>query len=148
MPSDDISSYFRRLALGSDTQRRLKLKPLGRAVFRTADIEDGWVHQIPPERLADDEDVVCFFEQDILNEMTVGTKVTAQICELSSGFRFVKTLENVQPSFYTFLPQHLIKDYKPPRINDRPPRSVHDTAAAAPEHEAAEEQAGEQPGEE
>lgn len=127
MPSDATSNHFRRLALSPD--QNLNLAPLGRAVFRRAIIDDGWVHQVAPEPLPADEDVVLYFEQDMLAEMTVGMKVTAVICELSSGFRFVKTLETVQPSFYTFLPQHLIKDYKPPRLNDRPARSIHDNAA-------------------
>ncbi|EJP63479.1 argonaute siRNA chaperone complex subunit Arb1 [Beauveria bassiana ARSEF 2860] len=135
MPDDDVSGYFERLALGAgaDTMTRLKLQPLGRAVFRPAELQDGWVRQVPFEALPADEDVVFLLERDILEAMTVGTLMTAHVCELSSGLRFIKTIETVQPSFYTFLPQHLIKDYKPPRANDRPPPSIHDRAAAAEE---------------
>ncbi|KAM3499621.1 hypothetical protein MY10362_007126 [Beauveria mimosiformis] len=133
MPDDDVCGYFERLALGADAdaETRLRLQPLGRAVFRPAKLQDGWVRQVPLEALPADEDVVFFLERDILEAMTVGTLMTAHVCELSSGLRFIKTIETVQPSFYTFLPQHLIKDYKPPRANDRPPPSVHDRAAAA-----------------
>ncbi|OAA76614.1 Argonaute complex, subunit Arb1 [Akanthomyces lecanii RCEF 1005] len=141
MPTDDITSCFRRLALGSEAHKTLNLQPLGRAVFRPTVIEDGWVRQVLAQTpLSEDEDVVFFFERELLAAMTVGMMVTAQVCELSSGFRFVKTLEQVQPSFYTFLPQHLIKDYKPPRPNDRPPPSVHDRAAAATAEEPEEEE--------
>ncbi|KAM3521283.1 hypothetical protein NHJ13051_006327 [Beauveria bassiana] len=135
MPDNDVSGYFERLALGAgaDTMTRLKLQPLGRAIFRPAELRDGWVRQVPFEALPADEDVVFLLERDILEAMTVGTLMTAHVCELSSGLRFIKTIETVQPSFYTFLPQHLIKDYKPPRANDRPPPSIHDRAAAAEE---------------
>ncbi|KAM3490675.1 hypothetical protein MY3957_006000 [Beauveria namnaoensis] len=135
MPDDDVSGYFERLALGAgaDTMTRLKLQPLGRAIFRPAELRDGWVRQVPFEALPADEDVVFLLERNILEAMTVGTLMTGQVCELSSGLRFIKTIETVQPSFYTFLPQHLIKDYKPPRANDRPPPSIHDKAAAAEE---------------
>ncbi|XWX01189.1 hypothetical protein V2A60_009215 [Cordyceps javanica] len=144
MPGEDVAGYFGRLALGGGsgggtgngsgsehTHKRLGLQPLGRALFRPTVIEDGWVRQVPLEALPADEDVVFFFERDLLATMTLGMKVTAQVCELSTGFRFVKTLETVQPSFYTFLPQHLLKDYKPPRANDRPPPSIHDGTAPA-----------------
>ncbi len=140
LPTPAVTSYFRRLALGSEAHRMLGLQPLGRAVFRPTVIEDGWVRQVPEAPLPADHDVVFFFEQDLLAEMTVGTLVTARVGELSSGFRFVKTLETVQPSFYTFLPQHLIKDYKPPRVNDRPPPSIHDKAAATAVAEVPEEE--------
>ncbi|KAM3512375.1 hypothetical protein MY11210_003941 [Beauveria gryllotalpidicola] len=133
MPDDDVAGYFGRLALGADAETRLRLQPLGRAVFRPAVLQDGWVRQVPLEALPADEDVVFFLERDILEAMTVGTLMTAHICELSSGLRFIKTIETLQPSFYTFLPQHLIKDYKPPRANDRPPPSVHDRVATAGE---------------
>ncbi|KAM3450071.1 hypothetical protein MY3296_006379 [Beauveria thailandica] len=135
MPDDDVCGYFERLALGADAdaETRLRLQPLGRAVFRPAELQDGWVRQVPLEALPADEDVVFLLERDILDAMTAGTLMTAHVCELSSGLRFIKTIETVQPSFYTFLPQHLIKDYKPPRANDRPPPSIHDRAAAAEE---------------
>lgn len=139
MPADDVAGCFRRLALGREARTMLNLQPLGRAVFRPTVIEDGWVRQGSAEApLAEDEDVVFLFERDLLAAMTVGMMVTAHVCELSSGFRFVKTLEQVQPSFYTFLPQHLIKDYKPPRPDGRPPPSVHDRAAAATAEECQE----------
>lgn len=130
MPDDDVTGYFGRLALGADSHTPLHLQPLGRAVFRPTVIEDGWVRQVPQEQLPDDEDIVFLWERELLAAMTVGMKMTAHVGELSSGFRFVKALETVQPSFYTFLPQHLIKDYKPPRVNDRPPPSIHDGAQA------------------
>ncbi|OAA56105.1 Argonaute complex, subunit Arb1 [Cordyceps fumosorosea ARSEF 2679] len=130
MPDAGVESCFRRLAIGDDA-RKLNLQPLGRAVFRPTVVEDGWVRQLPLEDLPADEDVVFLLERDLLEAMTLGMMMTATVCELSSGFRFLKTIETLQPSFYTFLPQHLIKDYKPPRANDRPPPSVHDGAAAA-----------------
>lgn len=129
-PSQDLSLFFRRLSLSSGAAaKRLNLQPLGRAVFRPTTIENGWVQQMPHEPLPE-EDVVLYFEDPILEEMTTGMKVTARVCELSSGFRFVGTFETVQPSFYEFLPQHLMKRFAPPRVHDRPARSIHDKDVA------------------
>lgn len=142
MPSEATVNYFCRLALapaaatspssldGDQQHTPLGLQPLGRAVFRPTVIQDGWVRQSKASPIGEEEDVVFFFEKEILEEMTLGMKVTACVAELSMGFRFVKKFEVVQPSFYVFLPQHLTRYFKPPTVNDRPPRSIHDAAGA------------------
>jgi hypothetical protein len=54
---------------------------------------------------------------------------------LNTGIRFIKTISRIVPSFYTFLPQQMMRHYKQPRDDDRPAPSVQNPEAQE-EHSA------------
>ncbi|KAM0476497.1 hypothetical protein ACHAPX_006411 [Trichoderma viride] len=106
----------------------LPLAPIGTVTLKHAVIEDGWVHPDTPHPLAT-RDIELYFEQDILENFRPGMKMTLEIGEIGGGISFVRSIRNIVPSFYTFLPQELMRGFKPPRENDRPAPSTHDPSA-------------------
>lgn len=125
LPSQDVIRRFRRIATGTE-HKPLGYKPLGKAVFVTATVEDGWAKPDQTKDTPKAEEVVLFFETDILENMKTGMKVSATVCQTASGLRFLKAVHGVYPSFYTFLPQQLMKGFKTPRAEERPAQSIHD----------------------
>ncbi|KAL7925656.1 Argonaute siRNA chaperone complex subunit Arb1 domain-containing protein [Trichoderma austrokoningii] len=119
-----------------DRTQKIFLGPLGTITVRQAVIEDGWVHPYTPRPLGT-EDINLYFEQNILESFKPGMKMTLEIGEIGGGINFVRRIRNIVPSFYKFLPQELMRGFKPPRENDRPAPSIH--TLAAEDHEAFEE---------
>ncbi|KAJ6444968.1 argonaute complex, subunit Arb1 [Purpureocillium lavendulum] len=129
--SDDIIKKFQRLKIGDG---KFQVAPLGTALVRPATIEDGWESPIRPGPVAGG-DMKLFFEDATLANMRQGTKMTLIIVELDIGIHFAKACSLVVPTYYTFLPQELMKHYKMPRVNERPAPSVHDLRADAEQHD-------------
>ncbi|KND87209.1 Argonaute-binding protein 1 [Tolypocladium ophioglossoides CBS 100239] len=125
----DTMERFKRLKVGDDDDR---VAPVGRALFKPATIDDGWEN--PPAASVDGAGIWLYFEDATLAKMPLGVKMTLTIIELDVGIRFVKAFSNVVPSFYTFLPQELMKHYKLPRDNERPAPSVHNPEAEEKQH--------------
>lgn len=102
--------------------------PIGSAIFKPAIIEDDWEQ---PAALAPDigQEVMLYFDDGMLENMKPGMKMTLTLCELDVGFKFVKTIEIIVPSFYTYLPQEMMRHFKEPKDNDRPAPSVENPEA-------------------
>ncbi|UNI16824.1 hypothetical protein JDV02_003223 [Purpureocillium takamizusanense] len=126
----DIIERFKQLKIGDGEPG---LAPIGRVCVRPTSIEDGWDHPSGPAPV-DSDNMWLFFEDAILANMREGMKMAVVIIELEVGFRFVKACSNVVPTFYTFLPQELMKHYKMPRVNERPAPSVHDRFGDEAQH--------------
>ncbi|KAH6894561.1 Argonaute complex, subunit Arb1 [Thelonectria olida] len=121
-PQQDVVDRFKLLVIEDDTQQHA---PIGKATFKPAIIEDNWVR--PNVAWPIEEDTMTLFIDDsLLEDMSIGMKGRLMICELDVGLRFVGAVEAIFPSFYTFLPQELMRHYKPPRESDRPAPSVND----------------------
>lgn len=116
-----------KVSTHEDTQQ-IFLAPLGTITVRRAIIDDGWVHPYTPHPL-EAKDIRIYFEQNILQSFKPGMKMTLEIGEIGGGITFVRRIRKIVPSFYTFLPQELMRGFKPPRENDRPAPSVHNPAA-------------------
>jgi hypothetical protein len=128
-PDADIDQRFRclRLTENDGTTSPFGLSAVGKAKFKTATIEDGWVQPPrPPHRVHDGRDLTLYFDDEILAYMKPGMKMTLEICELDTGLKFVKTLRALEPTYYTFLPQQLMRYFKSSRPDQRPAPSVHD----------------------
>ncbi|KAL7800252.1 Argonaute siRNA chaperone complex subunit Arb1 domain-containing protein [Trichoderma ceciliae] len=129
LPTEDMIERFKRLAIDiCDKKKKLRLMPIGKLSLKPATIEDGWVHPDTPHPLQGRE-IDLYFEQGILANLRPGMKMTLEIGELGAGVRFVRRIRKIVPSFYTFLPQELMRGFKPPRENDRPAPSIHDPTA-------------------
>ncbi|KAF5008498.1 hypothetical protein FDECE_5231 [Fusarium decemcellulare] len=124
-PSEDIIKRVKSLVIGDSAGKHV---PIGKATFKQTTIQDGYVS--PHVRWPISEDVMTlFFDASLLDNMVPGMKATMDICELDAGLRFVQRVDIIVPSFYTFLPQELMRGYKPPVKTNRPPPSVHDPFA-------------------
>lgn len=127
-PADSIVHRFRAIRLSDGT----KIRSIGSAIFRPATIESEFDEPVV-KTPASGYNVTLFFDDNILRNMKKGMKMTFTLAQLDNGFRFVKGLINIVPSFHTFLPQELMKYHKPPTKNNRPGPSVHGDAVDAGE---------------
>jgi hypothetical protein len=121
-PGEDIVSLFKKLRIGEGEQ---SIPAVGKIKLKSAIIEDDWVHPEVPPVLKQDEEVVLYFDDDLLGFLTTGMKMACELCELDVGVRFLKRLDVILPSFYTFLPQSMMRRYKPQAEDLRPAPSIH-----------------------
>lgn len=121
-PEADIIKRFRSLALDGSNA---KMQAVGKVIFKPATIEDDFDHPIVKHPASGEKQMTLFFDEKILAQLKPGMKMTLTIRQLDNGFRFVKNLVHIVPSFYTFLPQELMRHFKPPRPNERPGPSIH-----------------------
>lgn len=124
-PSDSLVQKFAALCIEGSSHA---VEPVGKLFFKTAVIEDEWEQPEMPRLLKNDQ-LWIYLEDRMLANITPGMRMEMKVIELNTGIRFVKTISRLVPSFYTFLPQQMMKHYKPPRENDRAAPSVHDPSA-------------------
>ncbi|KAG5976919.1 hypothetical protein E4U55_007163 [Claviceps digitariae] len=125
-PPDSLVEKFAALCIQGSSQT---VEPVGRMYFETAVIEDEWEQ---PEMLVREEDEATlwvYLEDRLLANVLPGMKMDIRFVELSTGIRFIKSILRVVPTFYTFLPQQMMKHYKPVRDSDRAAPSIHDPVA-------------------
>lgn len=91
---------------------------------------DGWD---VTEKLTDEEakeESSFILEELILEQLRVGMKLTIGVstCTFPRGgtFKVIRYVKGIKPSFYTFLPQDLMRYWKEPVPNERPGPSIHD----------------------
>ena len=123
-PSDDIVRLFAGLVIDND---KVAVDPVGRVLLEPAVIEDDWVPSSTTHPFSG-AIIHVYMESSMLNHLKPGMKLTATIATLNTGLRFVKTIQTIVPTFYTFLPQQMMKHYKQPRESDRPAPSALDAA--------------------
>ncbi|KAL9468443.1 hypothetical protein ACSS6W_010137 [Trichoderma asperelloides] len=138
LPNEETIQRFKSLKVETHGgTNKLRLAPIGKVTLKPATIEDGWVRPDTPHPL-EGEEIDLYFEQDVLVNLKPGMKMTLEIGELGGGVNFVRRIRKIVPSFYTFLPQELMRGFKPPRENDRPAPSIHNPTAE--DSQAADEQ--------
>ncbi|PTB64847.1 hypothetical protein BBK36DRAFT_1177624 [Trichoderma citrinoviride] len=123
-PTEEVIERFKKLAITAAGNKTLRLMPLGKLTLKPATIEDGWVQQVTTHPLQGRE-IDLYFEQDILASLKPGMRMALEIGDLGADIRFVKSIQKIVPTFYTFLPQELMVQFKIPQENDRPAPSVH-----------------------
>ncbi|KAK4145992.1 Argonaute complex, subunit Arb1 [Dichotomopilus funicola] len=103
------------------------MQPCGTITTRPVVVRDGWDNSatatIPPEA---DKDHNFILEDDILRLLKLGMTLTMTVHTLSSGLEFIKCIREIRPTYYLFLPQELMLQYKEPVPNERPARSIYD----------------------
>ncbi|RFU80140.1 hypothetical protein TARUN_2055 [Trichoderma arundinaceum] len=126
-PTEEMTERFKRLAIDTcNKAKKFKLMPIGKVTLKPATIEDGWVNPDMPHPL-EGKEIDLYFEYDILANLRSGMKMALEIGELGAEFRFVRRILKIVPSFYTFLPQELMRGLKQPAENERPGPSIHDS---------------------
>lgn len=113
-PEDDVVQNFRRLNIG-DQDNKARLSPVGKAKFKPTTIEDGWYDPHVNASLDESGEIVLYIEVSILAFMKVGMKFEMKLCRVDAGMHFLKSIIRVVPSFYTFLPQQLMRDFTTPQ---------------------------------
>ncbi|KAL2020462.1 hypothetical protein VTK56DRAFT_8428 [Thermocarpiscus australiensis] len=101
------------------------IQPCGTISARPVVIRDGWDNAMT-DTTPEAAESLFILEENILQLLTVGTKLTMGVCALNVGLKFIKYVKDIKPSFYVFLPQELMLDFKEPVPNDRPAPSADD----------------------
>lgn len=124
-PSDAVRAKYK--AINQHLVDYPDIEACGTITVRPVIVRDGWDNSmkatIPPEQDVESEFIL---EESALELMVVGMKLTMTVCSLNVGLKFIKEVKDVRPSFYVFLPQELMFNYKEPVLNDRPGKSIHD----------------------
>lgn len=124
-PSDALIDKFASLCIQGISRA---VEPVGKLYFEDAVIEDERGQAEMPE-LEKGSPLWVYLEDRLLANVVPGMKMEIKFVELTTGIRFVKSVLNLVPSFYTFLPQQMMKHYKTLRDNDRPAPSVRNPVA-------------------
>ncbi|KAG6037760.1 hypothetical protein E4U41_004789 [Claviceps citrina] len=125
-PSDSLVENFSALRIQGGSHA---VEPVGRLYFEAAVIEDEWAQPTMPSVPETEDQLWVYLEDRLLANIMPGMKMEIQFVQLTTGLRFIKTISRIVPTFYTFLPQQMMKHYKPVRDNDRPAPSIHDPVA-------------------
>lgn len=129
-PTEEVCDRFKALIID---EKNPNLVPIGKATFAPAVIEDEWDTPVFPCPIHTDT-VDLYFDDTVLDNLRPGMKMRVTLCELDIGFYFIKSIDTIVPSFHTFLPQELMRQYKSPRENERPAPSVQDPDAEDKQH--------------
>lgn len=124
-PTEELAALFRQLTIGEGGNSQYVL-PVGTAKFKFTTLQDGWYDPMADENASQGEEVTLFMETLLLGLLKPGMKIQVRLCQVDAGFYFLKSLVGSHPTFYTFLPQQLMRHFVPPRKNHRPGPSVYD----------------------
>jgi len=123
-PDRNLVKYYSGVK-SRDGKRIGTTRPVGIVFFKHCFIEDGW--DSPRPTVAELESCgheAFFFEEHIVDLLGIGFKLRAIVATLNCKEKFITQVLEVLPSFYTFLPQQLMLNYKEPVDNDRAAPSV------------------------
>ncbi|CAI6078448.1 unnamed protein product [Clonostachys chloroleuca] len=116
--------FVKRFELLCINDSSLGLNPIGSATFVPTTIGSDLVNPPMPRPFPEDQ-MILYFDDALLALMKPGMKLKLNVGELNTGFRYIRMAGTVYPSFWTFLPQELMKHFKPPRLSERPAPSIH-----------------------
>ncbi|KAK0620489.1 Argonaute complex, subunit Arb1 [Immersiella caudata] len=105
-----------------------EVRPCGYLTVVPTFIPDGLDHATPEKVAKESTGADTFImEGDILKSLDVGMKLDMVTCTLvGEGFKFIKYVTQIRPTFYTFLPQELMLHFREPLKTNRPAPNVHD----------------------
>ncbi|KAK4177115.1 Argonaute complex, subunit Arb1 [Triangularia setosa] len=120
-----VSEHFRK-----SRPSATRIHPCGAATGHPVIIQDGWdiTDKLTDEEAKEESSFIL--EERILEQLRVGMKLTMGVstCTVPGGgtFKVIRYVKGVKPSFYTFLPQDLMRNWKEPVPNERLAPSIHD----------------------
>ena len=126
LPTEEILAKYK--VINNHLAAFPDIAPCGTITVRRVIVHDGWDNSMT-EKIPDEEanvETQFVFEENVLRLMGVGMKLTAGVCTMDTGVKFIKYVKAIRPSFHVFLPQELMFGYREPVPNDRPAKSVHD----------------------
>ncbi|KAK4213806.1 Argonaute complex, subunit Arb1 [Rhypophila decipiens] len=103
----------------------VKLQTCGFITVRPKDLMDGYDNSLN-EALSITGEVKFILDESILQDLKVGQTIQMTVCTMNAGgFKFIKSVRQLLPTFYTFLPQKLMVKFKEPVPDRRPAPSIH-----------------------
>ncbi|KAK3353271.1 Argonaute complex, subunit Arb1 [Lasiosphaeria hispida] len=130
-PDKQLRAKYKSVIKHLDTKHldiKVEIEACGSLVVRPTVIINGWDNptvNADEERTAEESEVF-FMEESMLKLLEVGMKLKVVVCALNTNLKFIKSVNHIYPSFYTFLPQELMFHYKEPLKDNRPAPSVYD----------------------
>ncbi|MBE3050408.1 hypothetical protein IMZ48_49525, partial [Candidatus Bathyarchaeota archaeon] len=91
-------------------------------------IRDDLCHGDAPEETPPDRVEELMVDEGLLEFLRPGCIICVSLAELNIGLKYMVNLPEILPSFHRFLPQRMMRAYKPPRRNERPAPSALDPA--------------------
>ncbi|KAK3940320.1 Argonaute complex, subunit Arb1 [Diplogelasinospora grovesii] len=105
---DSINAHLKNVNQG------MRIPPCGHVTVKQIRLENGWDYG-PDFEIPDPVPEETFIlEEEILQHMRVGMKLTMSVCNMNTGVKFIRQVRDVNPTFYTFLPQELMLSFKEP----------------------------------
>ncbi len=103
----------------------------GVVIAKHCTIIEGYANQPQPSaaELASRGKEAFLLDANTMAMLCPGMKLRVVMQGLNCDLNFVSAVKEVTPSFYTFLPQELMMDWKEPRPNEREPPSVDNPGA-------------------
>lgn len=133
LPSSTQSVYYKQI--NQHLNKGFGIHACGSMVVMPVILRDD-VDRVIPQKVIDGpaKTEVIFLEENILKLLDVGMVLDAVTCTLvSDGLKFIKGFSRLRPTFYTFLPQELMLQYKEPVKSDRPAKSADDEDGVHPQ---------------
>ncbi len=124
LPDDEMRAKFK--SVNEHFPDAPDIPPCGIITAEPVMLRDGWDVTVKELPSSFDGNSVFILEEDILRLLKESMTLDVCVCTLNVGLRFIKYVKAVKPTYYTFLPQELMLNYKEPVANDRPAKSVHD----------------------
>jgi hypothetical protein len=139
LPAENpVEEIFHRGVQTSTGEGKNGTTPCGWMSLVPSKVEDGWDNERP--RAPDALDMEVFLlEVNLMKQLREGMKLSLVVGVLNIGLRFISEAREVYPTFYTFLPQELMINYREPAPNHRNPPSIDNPDADAEEAAMAKE---------
>lgn len=118
LPRDEEISFARRFHYEGQTSKARPV-PLGLMYAKETTIEDGWYDPAQTSHFGQDEEICIVWDGDLLMQVKIGMKLKLNLCQLSTGLFFVRSVEDLLPTFYNFLPQMLMRQVVLPSPLDK-----------------------------
>ncbi|KAK4169677.1 Argonaute complex, subunit Arb1 [Cladorrhinum sp. PSN259] len=124
LPDDKMKAKL--VAINRFNPKHPDVEACGTFTARRTIILDGWDH-LEIELIPDNDkgEVEFVLEESILKLLKPGMKLTMSVCTTSLGWKFIKRIKDIMPSYYNFLPQTLMLTFKPPVPSERPAPNVY-----------------------
>jgi hypothetical protein len=123
MTADAVDGVFKGLTLGNGS---IIVQPVSKVTLNATRVEDGWYYPPGEEKLPSAYQVILYFDYVASQGLKPGMMMNVTVADLDIGISIVKSLGQVMPTFYRFLPQELMRHFKIPGSGNRPPRSSKD----------------------
>ncbi|KAL1902442.1 hypothetical protein Sste5346_001423 [Sporothrix stenoceras] len=109
------------------------IKRAGVIIIKHYRIEEGVANRphVSDEELQARGGDAFFIDMDTMDLLRLGMKLRVVVHELNCDLNFVSVVKEMLPSFYLYLPQELMVDWKEPKVNDREGPSVNNPDAEA-----------------
>lgn len=115
-PTPEVSDLFRRML---PAEGDAHFAPIGTVTCKNIRVESEYDLGAVKLQMPLGGDETLFMDDEILKKLKPGLQLTGTLCTLNIGAKFFRDSPWVSPSYYTFLPQEMMKGYKAPVPNLR-----------------------------